>query len=542
MAVYLNSGSDNFEESLNSPIYLDKSQLIERTNQLIGTRQKYVCISRPRRFGKTTGLEMLAAYYGKGKDASCLFNDLKVAKSPFYLKHLNQYDCVTINMQDILSEVKYKLSKEQLPEPSIVPHLIEHLTHGLVADFKECYPNAAYRNVESISQTCNDIFSYTKRKFVILIDEWDCLFREFKEDHQAQTDYLDFLRLWLKDKPYVGLAYMTGILPIKKYGIHSALNMFREFAITDPYPFEQDFGFTDSEVEKLCEIYDMNMEEMKAWYNGYFVDSDTSIYNPTSVLFSLFNKRFSSYWNKTETYEALQKYIRLNFDGLKDSIVQMLSGASFPINVDNFKNDMTTFHDRDDVLTLLVHLGYLNYNSEEKTVRIPNNEVKQEFRNAIRHLEWGGVNEALDLSAQLLKAVWNQEAEIVAEGIQRVHEKNTSILQYNDENALSYVLSLALFAANDYYWVIRELPTGKGFADLVFLPRKKYEDKPALVIELKWEKSATSAIEQIKERNYGEVLDNYVGDVLLVGINYHKKSKQHECQIEKIQKRQKSEV
>jgi hypothetical protein len=250
---------------------------------------------------------------------------------------------------------------------------------------------------------------------------------------------------------------------------------------------------------------------------------------------SLENKRFSNYWNKTETYEALKDYIALDFDGLKSKVTQMLAGDCVSIETRSFANDMTTFNSADDVLTLLVHLGYLTYDFDDGTVRIPNEEVKSEFVISIKNLKWPHVVDALNHSDELLKAIWNKESEVVAKGVEAAHEANTSILEYNDENSLSCVLSIALYTANQYYTIIRELPTGKGYADLVFIPRRKWPDKPAMVVELKWDKEAKGALSQIKEKNYISALDDYHGNLLLVGINYDKSDKTHTCVIESLE-------
>ena len=245
--------------------------------------------------------------------------------------------------------------------------------------------------------------------------------------------------------------------------------------------------------------------------------------------------KFGTYWNQTETYEALKAYIRLNFDGLKDSVIRMLAGDKVQINTGTFSNDMTTFQGMDDVLTLLVHLGYLSYHWPDKTITIPNKEVSQEYINAISTMDWTEVTASVEASRQLLENLWNMNEDAVAEGIDKAH-REISILQYNDENALSYTISLALYAAGNYYSVYRELPTGKGFADMVFIPRKKFPDKPALVVELKWDKSAKGAISQIKQKQYCKSLEEYAGNILLAGINYSKKDKEHQCIIEKIVK------
>ena len=523
MGHYLNPGIAKFKKSLKSKIYVDKSNLIIKMNELIDTEERFVCISRPRRFGKTMVANMLAAYYGMDEDANNLFQNLTINKHSTYVEHLNKYDVLMINMQDFLSQT------------NSVTEMINELQSEVASEIIERYPEVKYKKNDSLIHVMKDVYLHTKQSFIILIDEWDCLFREYKDNQESQKEYLDFLRLWLKDQAYVGLAYMTGILPIKKYGTHSALNMFEEYSMTEPSQFLNYFGFKGCEVEELASKHDVDFDEIRKWYNGYFVDLGTPIYNPKSVKSCLLRKNFSSYWSETETYEALKDYIKLDFDGLKEKITLMLAGESIKIETRSFVNDMTTFKKADDVLTLLVHLGYLSYNFEEKTVRIPNKEVKEEFQTSIEVLKWEHVVVALENADKVLKAIWNQEANVVAEKIEEVHEKNVSILKYNDENALSSVIGLALYTAIDYYTVIREIPSGKGYADIVYIPRKKHVDKPALVVELKWNKTVEGAIDQIKKKNYTSALEEYEGNLLLVGVNYDTKTKKHECVIESWQ-------
>lgn len=474
MGSYLNPGTIEFQESLNSEIYIDKTGLIEKTNAVLRTKQKFVCISRPRRFGKSMAADMLAAYYERGEDAEELFANFAIGKAESFQKHLNQYDVLKINMQEFLSATQN------------IDEMLQMLKKYLIFDLKESYGQVRFRDEENLVQVMKDIYTATKHAFVILIDEWDCLFREYKEDKGAQRKYLDFLRAWLKDKAYVALAYMTGILPIKKYGSHSALNMFTEYSMTDPGNMAEYFGFTEEEVSTLCQKYSMNFEEAKAWYNGYHLithskngDQRYSIYNPKSVVESMLRHKFGTYWNQTETYEALKIYIQMNMDGLKDAVVEMLAGGSIPINIGTFSNDMTTFATRDDVLTLLVHLGYLTYDGEKESVSVPDREVAQEYVNAITTMDWHEVAESIQNSRKLLEALWKLDENAVAEGIDKAH-REISILQYNDENSLSCTIHLAFYFAREYYTIIRELPSGKGFADVCFIPRKLYADKPEL--------------------------------------------------------------
>ena len=528
MGSYLNSGNFSFHGSLRSKIYIDKSELITKTNEVLYTEQKYICVSRPRRFGKSMAANMLAAYYDRSENTEELFQNLSISKDRSYKENLNQYDVIKINMQEFLSMSE------------TVEEMLQMLKDYLVSDFKEAFREIQFRDEKNLIQVMKDVFSHTRCPFVILIDEWDCLFREYKQNKEAQKKYLDFLRAWLKHKDYVALAYMTGILPIKKYGSHSALNMFTEYSMTNPREMAEYFGFTEVEVKKLCERFHRNFEETRAWYDGYelvTVDGEEkicySMYSPKSVVDVMLSGVFDNYWNQTETYEALKSYIKLNFDGLKDAIIRMLAGERVQVNIGTFSNDMTSFQGKDDVLTLLIHLGYLNYHWPDKTVTIPNKEVSQEYINAISTMDWAEVTRSVEDSKMLLEALWNMDEKAVAAGIDKAH-REISILQYNNENALSCTINLAFYFAREYYTIIRELPTGKGFADVCFIPRKIHLDKPAVIIELKWDKTAQGAIRQIKEKQYVHALNEYRGELLLVGINYDKGTKMHTCVIEQM--------
>ncbi len=520
MGVYLNAGNEQFREAIRSKIYVDKTGLSAWTNRRLGTRDKYVCVSRPRRFGKTMAEEMLQAYYSEGCDSKALFTGLKIAEDPSFADHLNKYSVLHLNIQEFLSG-----------SPAI-EEMISQISRSVLWDLKKAYPQVELYDAQNMIRSMMDIYDATKNTFIILIDEWDCIFREYHGDKKSREGYLDFLRSWLKDQPYVGLAYMTGILPIKKYGTHSALNMFTEFSMVNPGDLAEFVGFTAEEVEKLCVQYHMDVEETKAWYNGYSFPKASEIYAPKSVVDAMQFGQFDDYWNKTETYEALRRYIELNYDGLREKVVALLAGDSIRINTGKFANDMTTFADADDVLTLLVHLGYLAYDFQNKAVRIPNRELQQEFYNAIEGAKWSEVLQAVQKSRDLLESIWQMDESAVAKGIEDAHFE-TSILQYNDENALSYVISLALYSAREIYTVIREMPGGKGYADVAFIPRPEHCGKPTLLVELKWNQSAETALNQIKRKKYPDALQAYKGNLLLVGINYDRESKAHACRIER---------
>lgn len=521
MGIYFNPSNIDFQQALNSKIYVDKSLLIEYTNSVIYTEQKFICISRPRRFGKSMAANMLTAYYSRGCDSKEMFGELKISESETFEKHLNKYNVIHINMVNFMDK-------------SSINESLDYLSRRILHELKKEYRDVDCFDWSDLISVLDEVFDAKKIPFIFIIDEWDCVFRMHKSDTDAQTKYLNFLRNLLKDQSYVALAYMTGILPIKKYGEHSAINMFTEISMTNSRELAEFTGFTENEVKELCQQYDMPFDETKRWYDGYNLKG-ISIYNPRSVVMSMTGHDYDNYWTSTETYEALKVYIEMNFDGLKDTIIELLAGQKAVIDTTTFSNDMVTFATKDDVLTLLVHLGYLTYNFYTKEVSIPNYEISEQFASTIKVMDWSEVANSLKQSDELLKATLNCNEEKVAELIGKAHSDNTSILKYNDENSLSCVISLAYYSARKTYTIERELPAGKGYADLVFRPRKN-NSNPAMIVELKYDKSAEGALEQIKKKQYADCLKDYSGEILLVGINYDKDCKCHTCRIEKITK------
>ena len=516
MGIYLNPGNEEFKNTINKMIYVDKSLLIEKIGTYSKAINQYICISRPRRFGKSTDANMLVAYYSKGCDSHNLFNHLKISNTENYQKDLNQHNVIHLNMQDFLSMT------------NSIEDMLILLSEEVIFELTQKYPVTTSRNI--LSLVLSRIFSQYNESFIFIIDEWDCVFRDFKQDKEAQEKYLNFLRNLLKDKSYVKMCYMTGILPIKKYGTHSALNMFDEISMIEPRSYSEFMGFTEEEVKALCEEYNVDFTMMQYWYNGYHLKENISIYSPRSVTASIADHNFLNYWSQTETFEALKEYIDLNFDGLKEDITAMMAGMKVDIDISSFQNDMTTFHSKDDVMTLLIHLGYLGYDSINQKVYIPNNEVNGTFITSVKNSNWNIVSTMLKNSKNLLEATWNLDAKKVAEYIQEAHYE-TSILQYNDENALSYTISLAYIAAKEFYTIIRELPTGKGYADIAFIPKM---DKPAMLIELKYNHDVETGIDQIKKKNYPKGLEHYQNNLLLISISYDKTTKEHSCMIEKL--------
>ncbi len=517
MGIYLNPGNKGFRESVCSRIYVDKTGLIARTNELLNTEEKFICVSRPRRFGKSMALKMLAAYYSRGCDSGELFAGLQIERDPSFAEHLNRYDVIYLNMQQFLIRAKHQ-------------GVTEYLEELVIRDLREAYGELFDGQESVLAAALEQIYAKTEKEFIFLIDEWDCVMRERQEAEELQRQYLDFLRNLLKDQPYVALAYMTGILPVKKYGLHSALNMFFEYSMTDQYALEEYTGFTEDEVKGLCERFGMSYEETGSWYDGYCFKKFRHIYNPRSVVAAMTFQNFSNYWTSTETYEALKVYMDMDFDGLRADLVRMLGGGHVGVNTRSFQNDMRTFQTKNDVLTLLIHLGYLGYDSETREAFIPNKEIIEEFENAMSVGGWAEVMRVLQASERLLEDTLRGDADAVAEGLDRAHMEVASILAYNDESSLGAAIGLAYYSARKDYRMIREMPTGRGFADVVFLPLPS-AGEPAIVVELKYDKSAKAAIQQIKDKRYTKALEGYAGEILLVGVNYDKDGgeKRHEC-------------
>ncbi len=524
MGFYLNPSDKGFWKSVRSEIYVDKTGLIACTNKVINTEEQYICVSRPRRFGKSMALKMLAAYYSRGGAAAEVFKGFQIERDATFREHLNQYNVIFLNMQQFMVQAAHGQE-------------INYLEQEVVEELLEEYGALLNGQKRGLAATLRKIYAKTEKQFIFLIDEWDCVMRERQEAETMQKQYLDFLRDLLKDQPYVALAYMTGILPVKKYGQHSALNMFWEYSMTDPFDYEEYTGFTENEVSGLCERYGMDFAQIRNWYDGYQFRQFRHVYNPRSVVAAMKSHVLSNYWTSTETYEALKIYIDMDIDGLRSDIVQMLGGARIRINTFSFQNDMRNLQTKDDVLTLLVHLGYLGYDAESREAFIPNKEIIGEFENAMSVNGWANVMQILKASEQLLEDTLQGNAERVARALDKAHTQAASILTYNDENSLSCAIGLAYYSARKEYRLIRELPTGKGYADIVFLPLPCV-NKPALVVELKYHKTAHAAIQQIKDRQYTQALEGYTGELIMVGINYDKDrtDKPHSCVIERYRK------
>jgi len=457
-----------------------------------------------------------------------MFSSLKISQTPDWEKHLNKYDVIHFDVQWCM-------------EPAGGPeNLVDFITQNTLQELRSLYSAELPENITSLPEALSLINDATQKRFVIIIDEWDVLIRDASADTKIQDSYINFLRGLFKGTlptRYIALAYLTGILPIKKVQTQSALNNFNEFTMLDARGFAKYIGFTEEEVKTLCDQYHRDFEKVKRWYDGYLLEN-CQVYNPKAVVEVLRWNKYQSYWSETGTYESIVPMINMNFDGLKTAMIELLAGGSVKVDTSTFQNDMINFSDKDDVLTYLIHLGYLGYDQQQETAFVPNEEIRLELTKAVKRKKW---NEWISLQREsdaLLDATLDGDAESVAEKIEEIHMAYTSVIQYHDENSLSSVISIAYLSAMQYYFKpVLEMPTGRGFADFVFLPKPEYiQQYPAMVVELKWNKSAQTALNQIADKKYPESLRQYTGEVLLVGINYDKKSKKHECGIESYEK------
>ena len=521
MGLYINTGNAGFVRARNSE-YIDKSGLISVVNSTLFTERSFSCVTRCRRFGKSMAAKMLCAYYDQSCDSRQLFEDLQIASDPQFEKHLNKYPVIYLDVTSFVTRFKDDT-------------ILQHINDEMKADIHEAYPDVPVKDDDDLMALLIRINAKTGEPFIFIIDEWDAICREFKPGTTAMDAYVNWLRRMFKDyaanRVFAGV-YMTGILPVKKYKTESALNNFIEYSMVEPRRMSQFLGFTKNEVKSLAEKHQMDFEELLKWYDGYQIGDELSMFNPNSVMQAIDTGRCRSYWATTGAIDAVTNYINMNYEGLKDDIIYMLAGGRCKVNPTKFQNDMSVIRSKDDVLTVLIHLGYLGYDWREDECYIPNKEVGGEMANAVETNNWTPVVNALQQSKQLLADTLAGDAEAVARAIEAVHDENTSILSYNNENSLACVISLAYYYAKNDYIVHRELPTGKGFADIVLIPRKNVTT-PAIVVELKFNKDADAAIDQIKRKQYPAKVSQYANHLLLVGINYDRQTKTHTCCIEK---------
>ena len=557
MGTYVNPGNGSFLSDVGSDIYVDKTRLLRVLNNAIGKSSRYFAVSRARRFGKSMAAGMIDAYYSRGCDSRELFSPFAIAKDPEFEKHLNQYNVVHFDLGSFLSMQEAE------------KNLVQRIDRMLLGEMRKEFPFLEKEQPMDTPDAMRMVYSETGRKFVVVIDEYDCLIRDNPEAEDEAMAYLRYLRRFFKteeSKQFLALGYITGILPIKKIKGESTLNVFSEYTMTEPEELLPFFGFTQQEVERLCLRFGIELQMLRKWYDGYYMYSSVSggaeaeegeegedncvrlvngslmrlrhVYNPNSVVEAFRHNALKSYWKNTGSFDSLRDFIVLNYAGLKDDILQMLIGERIPVDITGFQNDVSQFKNKDDVLACLIHMGYLGYDAYRKEAFIPNAEVAEVFEGAIKTGDWEDVADALRNSDALLRAVWNGEEEKVARAISESHQDYASIIDYHDENALACAIMMSFYTARADYHVVRDLPivnkftAGKGFADIAFIPKTEGKH-PAMLVELKWNRSARAAIRQIKDKNYEGALKDCRGELLLVGINYTKRSKKYTCRIER---------
>ena len=529
MGTYLNPNNQSFRKFAQTGKYIDKTMLIDLTNRRLDDPfSDFVCVSRPRRFGKSIAEDMLAAYYSKGADSRELFSQFKIAGTNLFEKNLNKFNVIKIDLNSVFAQWK---SKEIRPANAIF-----YLNALLLSDFRKEFPDVGFKDFDALAQCIQKVYEEKGETFIIIIDEYDVMVREQVSEEEFGI-YLAFLNSLFKNaelRPAISLAYLTGILPIVRDKIQSKLNTFDEITMLHPARFAEFTGFTADEARALCEDYGCDFEECRSWYDGYRA-GEYEIYNPQSVMKAVTGGEFASYWSRTSTYDVISERISMNFAGIKDDVITMLGGGRVDVNVEKYRNTLTDFAGKDDIFTFLIHLGYLAYDGRERQCYIPNREVHLEWQNAVEDNEdYAETNRIIKDSKSLLRETIGGNEAAVAEALDRSHIHVTSNRSYNNEDSLQCAIYLAYIYALNEYTVVREMTAGRGFADIVYIPLDR--SKAAIVVELKRNGTAETALTQIKERRYFDSLSTYRGDIILVGVNYDEKSKRHECRIERLTK------
>ena len=523
MALYLNRNNAKFASCKNDDIFVDKSLLIEEINTRFGKEsKKFMCVTRPRRFGKTLALSMLNAYYSKGCDSRELFKGLKISENPSFESHLNKHNVLWVDMAEIYS---------YLDDPR---DFLRKLNAEVTAELAKSYPGIDMAGLK-LGEAIRLINSETGDTFIFLIDEWDVIYRERENDRDLCDEFTMFLRSLFKSSrssDCFDLVYMTGILPIRRYSTQSTLNMFTEYNMLEPRSLSPFFGFTEGETKALCESYSRDFSEIKSWYDGYRLDG-IEIYNPKSVVEAVESGKCKDYWTRTSSIEAVTDYMNYDHGALKATIARLLSGESQPLDADLFRNDLTMVNSADAALTVLIHLGYLGYDPDTSSCYVPNREIAEELVRATREIKWESIYDPISTSERLLKDTLGGDAEAIDAAFDRNHKELASPFSKNDENVLSIVAIVSYYRAKAHYSVRKEEISMNGRSDISFFPKEP--GYPPFIVELKAGHSPEEAVEQIKSKRYWEAWDGYKGKVLLVGINYDEKTLKHTSKVEWIE-------
>lgn len=530
MGIYLNPNKDAFYNFVRTGNYVDKTMLIHEMNLLLNDLERnYVCVSRPRRFGKSLAEDMLSAYYSKGADSKELFSALKIAKSKEFDTYLNKFNVIKLDLFALYSEWNTFSAEDRNKNT-----FIGFVSKQICTEFLDCFTDVRFPETMAIPGYIQQVYAQKHETFIIIIDEYDVLVRQEVSDEEFQL-YLAFLNALFKNttiRPAISLAYITGILPVVREKIQSKLNTFHEYTMIQPERLAEFIGFTDAEVKELCKKYKRSYEDCKSWYDGYALKG-FELYNPQAVYNAMLSGEFKSYWSATSSYEVVADRIRMNFEGTKDAVIKMLGGERVDVNVIKYRNYMNTFYSKDDVFTYLIHLGYLAYDEDTGECYIPNREIYQEWQSAIEEDDnYVETNKIIAASRELLEQTIAGNEKAVAEALDKSHIHVTSNLSYNNEKSLQSAIYLAYIYALNGYIITKEMPAGKGYADVVYIPLNK--SKPAIIVELKRNSSTETALRQIREKQYFECLENWKGEIIFAGVNYDEESKIHDCKIERF--------
>lgn len=540
MGMYLNSISPYYlyKSEFSRPYFVDKSEVLKELIPFVFQGNSYICVTRPRRFGKTVMANMIGAFFGKGEDASEIFDNLKISQEENYRNHLNQHNVIYIDFSVVDDEcTSYK-------------EYIEAIKETLKSDLHLAYPDVAFREKSSVREDLTRIFTEKKERFLFVLDEWDAVFHMPFIKEEDKLSYLLFLKGLLKDKPYVSLAYMTGILPIAKYSSGSELNMFIEYTMGTEAKFGDDFGFSDAEVDMLYQRFIKNCEEkgetpavtregLRYWYDGYYTKSGEKMYNPRSVAASLSNNNLGSYWTSSGPYDEIFYYVEHNVADVRKDLALMVAGEGVTSKIQEYAATSMNLSTREEILSAMVVYGFLSYYKGK--VYIPNKELMDKFDEMLRkEPSLGYVYQLAKESERMLQATLHGDTETMEEILAFAHNTETPLLSYNNETELSAIVNLVYLSARDRYRVEREDKAGTGFVDFIFYPEEKGDT--GIILELKIDHTPEEAIKQIRDKQYvlrfkGKLGEKpkVTGRILAVGISYYRKTKEHHCKVEDLQ-------
>ena len=535
MGMFLNSRVpyDAYQVAAAGRYFMDKTALLPELFLSMNTTERFLCITRPRRFGKSVMANMVGAFFGKAEDSRQIFSQLEIATDPNFERHLNRHNIIYIDF----SKVPEKCTTYDA--------YITRILDGLKKDLFQEYPDLQIDTEKAVWDILNMICQEKNEKYIFVIDEWDAPFHMDFITEQDQKEYLLFLKSLLKGEVYVELAYMTGVLPIAKYSSGSELNMFLEYDMATSVRFCEFFGFLDSEVDTLYQRYrtitrnpKIAREDLKNWYDGYHTAGGDLIYNPRSIVCALTDNQVRNYWTSSGPYDEIFYYVRNNVEEVRDDIVLMIAGEGIDVEIQNYAATAMKLHTKDEIYSAMVIYGLLTY--EDGKVFIPNREIMDQFRLLLMSKEsFGYVSNLARESEKMLKATIAGDTNTMSQILKYAHDSESPIFSYNNEIELSAVVNLVYLAARDRYQVEREEKAGEGYADFIFYPERKNAD--ALILELKVDASPEEAIAQIKKKNYALRLmgklgekQKYTGRILAIGISYDRKTKEHFCRVEEL--------